>query len=204
MRTDHRRNECVVDANQMCYSISAIYSLPVGSVPIVKLGNDVTEQLVKQHIITKREKLLGEIIEKDLLLSRLQQTIDIDREGLVICPTHRYNYDVEWTPQNHCYHADPKNDTKRQSTKKNYRRATLEQVNNLAGFLIGGRLCYKRRTISETADTMTLITVPSSPDSNVTFEKRINTKESANRILTKANLSPQKPNNDATSDSVRQ
>jgi hypothetical protein len=168
-------------------------SLPVGCVRLDKMTGSVTKYLVEKKVISKNEAALYNITEQDLIKNRLQQTVEIDREDLVICPDHRYYFGLGWRRKNHCYHDDHKNT--KQSTRRSYRIASYEQCNKLSSFPWGGSICdtHRKKLSEDVVDCMTKNTSETTFTNNqsvASIERRIDDKETVNNILAAVGVDP--------------
>ncbi|CAF1533068.1 unnamed protein product, partial [Didymodactylos carnosus] len=170
--------------------------LPIGSVPLNMLQNSVTDYLIRKKVILNKQKTFYTMTEEELILNRLQNIVDIEQQNMNICPTHRYTYGTGFRIDNHCYHPDHQKE--RQSKKKTYKVATLQQCNNIPSFPISGTLCSKYHTKMYAQDNLTTISQPSIPNiiksapgstaSVASAEERVTSRETANSLLAVANL----------------
>ncbi|CAF1019742.1 unnamed protein product [Didymodactylos carnosus] len=165
--------------------------LPIGSVPLNMLQNSVTDYLIRKKVILNKQKTFYTMTEEELILNRLQNIVDIEQQNMNICPTHRYTYGTGFRIDNHCYHPDHQKE--RQSKKKTYKVATLQQCNNIPSFPISGTLCSKYHTKMYAQDNLTTISQPSIPNiiksapgstaSVASAEERVTSRETANSLL---------------------
>lgn len=104
-------------------------------------------------VITQFNTSLIPILERDLVLNRLQRIVNIENPDIKICPCHRYTYGIGWRVKDVCQHDDHRNDlgngkfTNRptQSNVSASRVAHYDHVKRLAGFPYGGKICDLHR-----------------------------------------------------------
>ena len=123
------------------------------SIPIAILNSSVMSYLRNHGVISRHNEPLIPILERDLVLNRLQRIVSIDNPDIKICPCHRYSYGIGWRLKNVCQHEDHRNefgdgkftDRPTQSSVSASRVACFNQVQRLAGFPYGGKLCCSHR-----------------------------------------------------------
>lgn len=105
--------------------------------------------LRKHGVITRYNEPLVSILERDLLLNRLQRIVDIENPYLKICPLHRFSYGIGWHAKDVCQHSDHRNEfgndklngRPKQASVFASRVACFHHVQRLPGFPYGGKIC---------------------------------------------------------------
>jgi hypothetical protein len=111
------------------------------------------DYLRSHGVITRFSKSVITVLERDLVLNRLQRIVIIDNPDIKICPCHRYSYGIGWRVKNVCQHEDHRNefgdgkftDWPTQSNVSATRVACFNHVQLLAGFPYGGKICDLHR-----------------------------------------------------------
>ena len=137
---------------------------PKFSVPVASLTGSAMDYLRKHGVITRFSKSIVTILERDLVLNRLQRIVIIENPDIKVCPCHRYSYGIGWRVKDVCQHEDHRNQfgdgkfTERpaQSNVPASRVACFNHVQRLAGFPYGGKICDSHRMNLSKADTYSI------------------------------------------------
>ncbi|CAF4698348.1 unnamed protein product [Rotaria socialis] len=117
----------------------------------------------------------------------INKNILID-DSMSICPKYRSFFGIDWCdvlPR--CNHPD--DDSKYRPPASGCHRANLSMCSRIEGFTIGGRLCSKhRKLISVSPDSESITCQSQFTNSTPCFIE--DTRDTMNRILAEANLSP--------------
>ncbi|CAF1545057.1 unnamed protein product [Adineta ricciae] len=125
-------------------------SLPV---LVADLTDDMTDYLRHLNVITRSQVMNNPVLERDLILNRLCQHVDVEKVDLQICPLHRYTFGIGWRIHNRCHHSDHKvtfqesnlSEQKKRKSKSKLRVASLNVVKKISGFPYGGKICDMHR-----------------------------------------------------------
>lgn len=122
-------------------------------VVIDDLTDDVSDYLYQLGVASRKHPIVAPILERDLILNRLQSRVDVTNLNLQICPLHRYTFGIGWLQHDHCHHPDHNLDSQRFAVARRQRSASRSAlrvapwhvVEQVAGFPYGGRICDKHR-----------------------------------------------------------
>lgn len=173
----------------------------------------MTEYLRHLNVISRNQQLAVPVLERDLILNRLYQDVDVENTELKICPLHRYTFGIGWRVHHRCHHTDhnipfqPFNSMKnRRSTfKTTVRTAPLHLVEKIVDFPYGGKVCDKHgkqlyheeattigymdiNDLNDGTDTTTNLETESTAQSFVTPNKAL--RHQAQRVLLALEQSP--------------
>ena len=106
-------------------------------VAVTDLNGSVSDYLLKIGVTGGTD-----VTERKLIENRLGFHLD---DNAQICPKHRMSYGTLWKAPSHCQHPHHDHGSKRKTSKRDLRPATLTQLTKLDNFPIGGLLCSKHR-----------------------------------------------------------
>ncbi|CAF3125343.1 unnamed protein product [Rotaria sp. Silwood2] len=120
---------------------------------IADLTDDMTDYLRHLNVIPRHQVMTNPILERDLILNRLYQHVDVNNVDLAICALHRYTFGVGWRINQRCHHSDHNvtfqesnlAQQRRKKSKGKLRVAPFYIVEKILGFPYGGKICDTHR-----------------------------------------------------------
>ncbi|CAF4781233.1 unnamed protein product, partial [Rotaria sp. Silwood2] len=105
------------------------------------------------NVISNNQVITTPVLERDLILNRLYQHVNVDNADLMICPLHRYTFGIGWRIHDRCHHSDHSvtfqklnlGQRRRKQSKSKLRIASLSIVEQIVGFPYGGKICDTHR-----------------------------------------------------------
>lgn len=150
--------------NDVVASSLEFITWPNSCLPIIDLTDDMTEYLRRLNVISHNHQVAIPILERDLILNRIYQQVDVENVNLKICPLHRYTFGVGWRVHNRCHHTDHDMSFQQFSSIKKRKKtpriepriAPLHLVEKIVGFPYGGKICDKHRKELYQEETVTI------------------------------------------------
>lgn len=109
---------------------------------IDQLQANVTDYLISIKVITKQQRDLYSISEKELLLNRLSRIIDTEQPNLKICPNHRFIYGTGWSIPKSCVYLKEDGNICHLTSD---RVAPMHFIHTVPAFPYGGQICTQHR-----------------------------------------------------------
>ena len=155
---------CSLHSNQSKYFSSILHSnIPSyfseldkwssSYVLIADLTDDMTDYLRHLNAIPRNQVITNPVLERDLILNRLYQHVDVNNVHLAIYPLHRYTFGIGWRIRDRCHHSDHDvtfqesnlAEQRRRKSKGKLRVASFHMVEKILGFPYGGKICDTHR-----------------------------------------------------------